>query len=382
MQRLLIRARVPLNRALLIAVHDLEKFRPLNWTQPRGVRVTLALGVPSDSQTLKSIEHHRATSAHPLGMPIRRIGLEIELPNVEDEDIDRLLNRHPTEDRFVRTTRWGQRQYQKAETLGLRVARELRHAFNNFATRSRDLWGQFAFPNLDDEGLPGEMLVGLETVWSLDAQGWQPFVPFVATLPLRGHAVLTSYVTNEEWGQLESHLCGTLSVPQGYTLISDAIVRYEQEDHPMALIQLNTAVEWAERMFLTQQLSGSIPSESLERVLLQPQASQEDHWVKPFCKQLGITISSHTWGDLENIRRRRNAAAHASLSGSKFSLPQPEFLKLLRSVTTMISVLIGQHPPKLPYAGTALPIEDWMPIPWVNIGAVPKGDSLDEWIRE
>lgn len=146
MQRLLIRARVSLNRTFLIAVRNIEEFRPLNWIRLTGVRVTLALGLPSNSLTLKSIDHHRATNTHPLGMPIRRIGLEIELPNVEDEDIDRLLNQHLTESRFVRTTRWGQRQYQKAETLGLRVAGELRHAYNDFAMRSRDLWGQFALP--------------------------------------------------------------------------------------------------------------------------------------------------------------------------------------------------------------------------------------------
>jgi hypothetical protein len=149
----------------------------------------------------------------------------------------------------------------------------------------------------------------------------------------------------------------------------------------MALIQLNTAVEWAERTFLSQQLSASIPPESLDRVIHQPQESQEDHWVQPLCKQLGITIPRQTWGALKHLRNLRNSAAHPSLSGSKFSLPQGEFLRLLYSATDVISTLIGQPLPKLPYAGMALPIEDWMPIPWLSIGVPPKGDSLDQWIQ-
>jgi hypothetical protein len=381
MQRLLIRARVSLNRAFLIAVRDLEEFRPLNWTRPTGVRVMLALGVPSDTLTLRSIDHHGATSTHPLGLPIRRIGLELELSNVEDEDIDRLLNRHPTEDRFIRTTRWGQRQYQKAEMLGLRVAGELRHAFNDFATRLRDLWGQFALPILDDDGLPGEMLVGLNTVWSLDAQTWHPFIPFAATLPLRGHAVLTAYITGDEWLQLETQLSGALNVPEGFTLLSDAIVRYEQEDYSMALLQLNTAVEWAEREFLAQRLHTSIPPKSLKHVLRQTQEQRERQWVRPLCNQLGITIADRTWKDIACLRTLRGGAAHGRHSDSKFLLPQAKFLTLLRSATIVISMLIGQPPPKLPYAGTAIPLEDWMPIPWIIIGVPPQGDSLDQWIQ-
>ena len=149
----------------------------------------------------------------------------------------------------------------------------------------------------------------------------------------------------------------------------------------MALIQLNTAVEWAERAFLSQQLSASIPRDSLNHVIYQTLELQETHWVKPLCKQLGITIPREMWDALKEIRSRRNTAAHASLSGSKFSLPQVKFLDLLRSATTVISALIGQPPPKLPYPGNALPIDDWMPIPWITIGVQPEGDNLDRWVQ-
>jgi hypothetical protein len=149
----------------------------------------------------------------------------------------------------------------------------------------------------------------------------------------------------------------------------------------MALLQLNTAVEWAEREFLSQRLRTLIPPECLRHVLRQGQEQRERQWVRPLCNQLGITISDQTWKDIACLRTLRGEAAHGRHSGSKFLLQQDKFLALLRSATTAISVLIGHPSPKLPYPGNALPIEDWRPIPWITIGVPPEGDSLDQWVQ-
>jgi hypothetical protein len=301
-------------------------------------------------------------------MAIRQLSIEIELPNISEEDLDRLANRHPSEARFVRTTHWGQREYQKAEELGRRVDDELRHAYNDFAAQSRDIYGQFALPLLENDGLPGESLVALRAEWSLDGRGWQPFVPFVATLRLEGHAPLVSYVTGVEWTALEGRLAAGFTATEGFTLLADAILRYEQEDYSIALLQLNTAVEWAEREFLAQRLGGIVPPESLKYVLRQGQDQRERQWVRPLCMQLGIVIPDRTWSDLARLRNLRGEAAHGRQAGPAFTLPQAEFLQLLRIASEVIALLTGQPAPKLPYPGTSLPTEDWMPIPWLTIG--------------
>src|SRR5712691_5553605 len=99
-----VRARVPLVRAYLIAVRDIKEFPPLTWVRPTGVGVVLTLDLPTDRMTLEAIDHNRASSTHPLGMAIRQPGIELDLPNISEEDLARLAKRHPSEARFVRTT--------------------------------------------------------------------------------------------------------------------------------------------------------------------------------------------------------------------------------------------------------------------------------------
>jgi hypothetical protein len=254
------------------------------------------------------------------------------------------------------------------------VAGELRHAYNDFAAQSRDMYGQFALPLLDNDGLPGESLVALQAEWALDGQDWQPFVPFVATLRLEGHAPLVSYITNAEWTALKGRLATGIAATEGFTLLADAILRYEQEDYSIALLQLNTAVEWAEREVLAQRLGRLVPPDSLKYVLRQGQDQRERQWVRPLCMQLGIVMPDRTWSDLARLRNLRGEAAHGRQAGSAFTLPQAEFLQLLRTASEVIALLTQQPAPKLPYPGTALPTEDWMPIPWLTIGVSSADD--------
>ena len=117
------------------------------------------------------------------------------------------------------------------------------------------------------------------------------------------------YLEISDWRTIQHAVERNESPADGFTLLSDSRERYHQGDRKVAIIHLNSALEWAVHHFLDSQLGSKIPSESLKELLKQSHGRLLENWVLPLDRDLALGLERDEWPSIKRIQDLRKEGA-------------------------------------------------------------------------
>jgi hypothetical protein len=156
------------------------------------------------------------------------------------------------------------------------------------------------------------------------------------------------YLEIFDWQTIQSAIGKADSPPDGFTLLSDSKDRYHKGDRRIAIMHLNSALEWAVHRFLHAQLSSRIPPESLENLLKQTHGRLLRDWVLPLDRRLHLGLEHGEWPSIRRIQELRKEAGHPTVSTGLCNLTDADFAKLVKDATHAVAKLTGIPVPKSP----------------------------------
>jgi hypothetical protein len=116
----------------------------------------------------------------------------------------------------------------------------------------------------------------------------------------------------------------------------------------VAIIGINSALEWAVQRFLRDRLGPKIPSKSLEELLKQSHGRLLDDWVLPLDREISLGFQSHEWPSIKRVQELRREAGHPAVSTGIKNLTDAEFQRLVRDAISAVAKLTGLPTPKMP----------------------------------
>jgi hypothetical protein len=289
-----------------------------------------------------------------VSVAVKALLIDLTLDDVNEADIKRLQGRQLNEPTFQATFKTNQGilrvKYQEAGALAKTVVANIRGAANTVLHLIRDLFGQHWLTLVQaSEHQLQEFIDDARAEWQVDGSDWQRLVvvPLVSMITAYS-GVGRMYLNPNDWRVVGTTVATQAHPPYGLTLLSDARERFRRDDREVAIIHLNSAVEWAVQEFLRVKLAGHIPARSLDAILETAHARLLDTWILPYSDQMGLGLRENEWPAIRQIQQLRKKAAHPADSAEIESLSEAEFTRLVRSAASTIAKLCSLAVPKLP----------------------------------
>jgi hypothetical protein len=341
--RLHVRCKIPLPEAIVLSTQQDVVYPPLQRRLPNGL-ATISLGV--DEKHARDVYNSRGGTIanYWVNTKVDLLSVDLVLDDLTDDELSRLEGHHPSAAYY--TSQHG--RYQEAHELGARIASTLIEACNLVVRAIARRFGQFWLkPIRRDESLQ-HFLIAIGAEWSSPG-GWAPL--FVQPPSSGGRiflGVADQYLEISDWTSLDPDLNGLHPQNVGFSLVAEARQRFEENDVQVAIIHLNSALEWCVQTFLNGKLGPVIPQTSLETVLRQSHGRLLTDWVLPLVRQLGIDLESREWPSIRRIQELRAEAGHPSRVVGLASLGEQDFNRLAQDATVTIAKLLGVPTPKMP----------------------------------
>jgi hypothetical protein len=269
------------------------------------------------------------------------VALRIQfVEQVSDDELERLLGRHPSAESFVA----GGQKVQKAPELAGRIAGRVSNASHKVLRHIRESVGQWWIISFDDAEYPGSYLPHVRARWREPGGEWRPLRPLPqvsASSVVMG--VADKYLNTADWDYVGRLLESDQSPSNALTLIAQANVRFHSGGGNTALYYLNSGVEWAVQEFIKARLKSAIPADALRAVLRQSYARLLEDWLLPLVREAGISLDAE-WERIQDLRKHRNDALHPSDSAKHLS--QKEFTAFLRPAVTVVGKLLDVREPR------------------------------------
>jgi hypothetical protein len=285
--------------------------------------------------------------------------LQLILTNVDDDTLLRLAGQHPTAETFVGDG--SVRQH--AEEFGRRVREEVIAAVNLLVRVIRDAFGQYWLAHVEPNDSLQHFLNDIGAQWRVEASSWQELWAEPFAIVMKGAVIgaADQYLTLQDWRDVERTLKGDAPPIVTDSLLAEARARFDAGDKQLAIIHLNSALEWTVHRFLESQLAPAVPEESIRILLRQAHGRLLNEWVLPLIRQRGPNLEPIEWDAIKRIQKLRAEAGHPTLGTEVAALSNGEFEHLTRSAASGIAKLMGKPVPKAPprlyayaAAGTAL----------------------------
>lgn len=276
---------------------------------------------------------------------VRKLKIEIELNQVDQEDVSALKNCAKSRQEFV----FRGETYQDSTGLGNRVATEISEASNRVLRYIRINYGQYWLGPMELEVTPTNLFHKTRCEWRVPNGEWQIFVPTPPIMSTKIHCgVQNRYLEVQDWVNIQSLIDDNTPPNEGFALVTDAKRRFHSGDVEVAFIQLNAALEWASQIYIQKCLASSIPEKSLNAMLKQSYARNLEDWILPLSRQANLDLENNEWSDIQRIRQLRREAAHPVVSTGLQDVTQQEFWRLTRAANSAIAKLLDIHFPKAP----------------------------------
>jgi len=310
-----------------------------------------------EEEIRRSYQEHSSRGNWWVNSRVEVLRISIRVENVLPDDLDRLYARHPSEHthvaHFETSSGMGLDQpYQEAPELGRRVVEEIRETVNLILRFVRDDYGQhWLRPLSQDEKPVQNFLDDVRAEWREATNPWKRLLISHMGVSIKGLCfvgVVKRYLEIDDWHTIQRAIGRKQEPSSGFALLSDSRERYYQGEPRIAIIYLNSALEWAVQRFLQNQLSSKIPSEALEKVLNQTHARLLDDWVLPLDRTVGLGLEHREWPSIKKIQRLRREAGHPATSNEIGALTDLDFVKLVADASTAIAKLSGLVAPKVP----------------------------------
>jgi hypothetical protein len=350
-----VRCNVKLSEAIVLATQQDALYGAIRWTLANGDTAAVEMDIPED-EIRRSYREHSSRGNWWVNSRVEVLRISIRLKNVSADDLDRLYVRHTSERTWVAhfETSAGvglDQSYQEAPELGRRVVAEIRETVNLILRFVRDNYGQHWLRLLSqDEKSLQNFLDDARAEWREPTNPWKRLLIAVPVVSL-GRVylgVMKLYLEVSDWQTIQQAVGRKEEPSSGFALLSDSRERYYQGEPRIAIIYLNSALEWAVQRFLRNQLSSKIPSEALEKVLSQTHARLLADWVLPLDRTIGLGLEHREWPSIKKIQKLRREAGHPGTSNEISTLTDLDFLKLVRDASTAIAKLSGLAVPKVP----------------------------------
>jgi hypothetical protein len=350
-----VRCNVKLSEAIVLATQQDASYGAIRWTLANGDTVTVEMDIPED-EIRRSYQEHSSRGNWYVNYRVQALRISIRLENVSADDLDRLYARHTSEPTWVAhfETSAGEgldQSYQEAPELGRRVIAEIRETVNLILRFVRDNYGQhWLRPLSQDEKSLQNFLDDVQAEWREAMNPWKRLLiaSLVTSIGSVYVGVMKLYLEVGDWQTIQQAVGRKEEPSSGFALLSDSRERYYQGEPRIAIIYLNSALEWAVQRFLRNQLSSKIPSEALQEVLRQTHARLLSDWVLPLDRIVGLGLEHKEWPSIVKIQKLRRKAGHATASSEIGALTDLDFEKLVRDASTAIAKLNGLVAAKIP----------------------------------
>ena len=339
-----VRAKIPLQESIVLATQRELEYPELEMQTANG-RVWLSLVVPrDDAQRLwesgKHLGHYWVNTR------VEALDVRLVVEDVSAEELMRLEGRHPQAAWYTST----EGQYQEAEELGERIATTIVDSCNRLLRWLRTKYGQFWVKPLRREEPVQNFLDQIQAKWRVPAGAWRRLnaYPPVIRVDRIVLGVADRYLQVRDWEKLQADLRRQDEPGAGLLLVATAKDRFTEGDRQMAIIHLNSALEWCVQTFVEGELKGVIPPESLKVVLRQAHGRLLNEWVLPLCRKRSIDVESVEWPSVKRVQDLRAEAGHLSRQGDLYALSESEFHTLAKNSISFICKLLGEATPKAP----------------------------------
>ena len=351
-----VRCRAKLSEPIVLASQQDTFYPPLRWTLSNGDNASVEMEVPEE--TIRAHQDPSKTNWF-INTKVDVIRVWIELHDVEDNDTDRLYLRHASaktyKAHFQTASGPVDQSYQEALAFGQRVGREILEGLNLVLRFVRVNYGQHWIQLVSGDEAVQNFLDSVRAEWREGSNPWSRLLvspPVVSVGPVfAGSGNL--YLETADWDAVQKAIAANEMPADGFALISEARERYEQGDRQVAIINLNSALEWAVERFLRQQLGPRIPPESLDKLLEQTHGRLLSDWVLPLSRSLGLALDNNEWPNIRKIQQLRREAGHPTVRVGIDALYAPEFWKLVKDATSAMVKMTGLPKPKAPPPMTA-----------------------------
>ncbi len=350
-----VRCNVKLPKAIVLATRQDAFYGAICWTLSNGDTVAVEMDIPED-EIRRSYQQHSSRGDWWVNSRVEDLRISIRLENVSADDLDRLYARHTSERTWVAhfETSAGvglDQSYQEAPELGRRVVAEIRETVNLILRFVRDNYGQHWLRLLSqDEKSLQNFLDDVRAEWREATNPWRRLLIAVLVTSIGSVylGVMRLYLEVGDWHTIQQAVARKEEPSSVFALLSDSRERYYQGEPRIAIIYLNSALEWAVQRFLRDQLSSKIPSEALEKVLSQTHARLLADWVLPLDRTIALGLEHKEWPSIKKIQKLRGEAGHPAKSNEISTLTILDFEKLVRDASTAIAKLSGLVAPKIP----------------------------------
>ncbi len=350
-----VRCNVRLSEAIVLATQQDASYGAICWTLANGDTVALEMDIP-EAEIKRSYQEHSSRGNWWVNSRVEVLRISIRLENVSAGDLDRLYARHTSDSihvaHFETSSGVGlDIPYQETPELGRRVVAEIRETVNLVLRFVRDNYGQhWLRPLSQDERSLQNFLDDARAEWREGKNPWKKLLVAHLMTYMVGAwlGVMKLYLEVGDWQTIQQAVSRKEEPSSGFALLSDSRERYYQGEPRIAIIYLNSALEWAVQRFLRNQLSSKIPSEALEKLLSQTHARLLADWVLPLDHSIGLGLEHNEWPSLKRIQKLRGEAGHPATTNEIGTLTDLDFVKLVRDASTAIAKLSGLVVPKVP----------------------------------
>ncbi len=351
-----VRCNVKLSEAIVLATQQDAIYGAICWTLANGDTVAVEMDIPEDEIRRSYLENSSRGNWWVNSM-VEVLRISIKLENVSADDLDRLYARHTSDPihiaHFETSSGVGlDMSYQETPEFGRRVVAEIRETVNLILKFVRDNYGQhWLRPLSQDERSLQNFLDDARAEWREAKNPWKKLLVAHLMIYMVGAwlGVMKRYLEVGDWQMIQQAVSRKEEPCSGFALLSDSRERYYQGEPRIAIIYLNSALEWAVQRFLRDQLSSKIPSKALEKLLgHQTHGRLLDDWVLPLDRTAGLGLEHKEWPSIKKIQKLRREAGHPAKSNEISTLTILDFEKLVRDASTAIAKLSGLVAPKVP----------------------------------
>jgi hypothetical protein len=349
-----VHCEVLLAEAIVLATQADTQYAPMRLVLSGGDQVVIRMDV-AEAAAKAHYAQHSSTTNYFVNTRVERLIVVLTVKNVLALDVSRLLGTNTPEETFHAhcETQSGPLDfdYQSAEELGRRIVEDIKDSGNTLLRLIRTNYGQhWLKPVGMDEPDLQNFLDSAKARWQKNGV-WTPLVvsPRVVRLPGGVVGGGRQYLEVSDWTAIQTAVGRGETPSEAYTLVSDAKERFEQGDKHIAVLHLNSAMEFAVERFIEDQLGPKVPAASLKNVLKENYDRLLSNWVLPLSDELNLDLRNHEWTSIKRIQELRRESGHATVNTGIATLDKIEWFRLVKDATSAISKLTGTVSPKSPH---------------------------------
>jgi hypothetical protein len=337
-----------LTEPVVVATQDVLEFEAFTLRTAKG-EVLLRLKVDHETANAMWGQRPPAEKNYWVNTSVDELRIEGVLFGVEDDDLQRLRMEHPTARRFHS----GGKERQEAKELGHRVAELIAASCNRLLSVIRADFGQYWLRLVTIDQRTQNSLCDWKVDWRLtEGEEWEPLWTTPGGSWNRAYiGFADQYFTQVDAERTSSILAETTHEPTAYSLISDAKRRWDEGDKKVAILHLNSAIEWSTQEYLRRSLTGHLPGETLHSVLSQAHGRLLNEWVLPISRRDGLEIENKEWPRIKRVQKLRGEAGHPNVKVGLSEVEEGEFQQLchfaISFTAKVLRIEAAKEPPYL-----------------------------------